>query len=104
MYAEAVRELPDGGLWSYEAKLDGYRCLAARRSSGVALWLRRGNGFTLRFSEVAPACEKLPADVGESGISRLLSCNHHVVLALLAPCSNSQTQLVLDSNDLVVLI
>jgi len=25
MYAEAVRELPDGGAWSYEAKLDGYR-------------------------------------------------------------------------------
>ena len=25
MYAEAVRELPDGGLWTYEAKLDGYR-------------------------------------------------------------------------------
>jgi ATP-dependent DNA ligase len=73
MYAEAVKELPDGGLWSYEAKLDGYRCLATRRSSGVALWSRRGNGFTLRFSEVARVCEKLPADVGESGISRLLS-------------------------------
>jgi ATP-dependent DNA ligase len=35
MYAEAVRELPDGGLWTYEAKLDGYRCLAAKRSSVV---------------------------------------------------------------------
>jgi ATP-dependent DNA ligase len=23
MLAEAVRELPDGGLWTYEAKLDG---------------------------------------------------------------------------------
>ena len=22
MYAEAVRELPDGGLWTYEAKFD----------------------------------------------------------------------------------
>jgi ATP-dependent DNA ligase len=32
MYAEAVKELPDGGAWSYEAKLDGYRCLAANRS------------------------------------------------------------------------
>src|SRR5881409_2966030 len=31
MCAEAVRELPDGGLWTYEAKLDGYRCLAANR-------------------------------------------------------------------------
>jgi ATP-dependent DNA ligase len=66
MYAEAVRELPDGGLWSYEAKLDGYRCLAAKRSGGVVLWSRpevprrRGNGFTARFPQVARACEKLP--------------------------------------------
>jgi ATP-dependent DNA ligase len=25
MYAEGVKELPDGGLWTYEGKLDGYR-------------------------------------------------------------------------------
>ena len=30
MYASAVRELPDGATWTYEAKLDGYRCLAAK--------------------------------------------------------------------------
>jgi ATP-dependent DNA ligase len=29
--------LSDSGKWSYEAKLDGYRCLAARRSNGVVL-------------------------------------------------------------------
>jgi bifunctional non-homologous end joining protein LigD len=62
MYAEAVRELPDGGAWTYEAKLDGYRCLAAKRTGGVLLWSRRGNGFTSRFPEIARACEKLPAD------------------------------------------
>src|SRR5687768_4075681 len=62
MYAEAVRELPDGTLWTYEAKLDGYRCLAARRSNGVVLWSRRGNGFTDRFPQIAKACEKLPVD------------------------------------------
>jgi ATP-dependent DNA ligase len=62
MYAEAVRELPDGGLWSYEAKLDGYRCLAATRNGHIVLWSRRGNGFTSRFPEIARACEKLPAE------------------------------------------
>jgi bifunctional non-homologous end joining protein LigD len=30
-----VRELPEGGNWTYEAKLDGYRCLTARRKGGV---------------------------------------------------------------------
>lgn len=28
MYATAVRKLPQGKTWIYEAKLDGYRCLA----------------------------------------------------------------------------
>jgi bifunctional non-homologous end joining protein LigD len=62
MYAESVRELPDGGLWSYEAKLDGYRCLAANRNGHIVLWSRRGNGFTSRFPEIAHACEKLPPE------------------------------------------
>jgi ATP-dependent DNA ligase len=62
MQVAPVRQLPDSGKWSYEAKRDGYRCLAARRSNGVVLWSRRGNGFTARFPAIARACEKLPAD------------------------------------------
>ena len=45
MYAHAVTELPSGDPGSYEASLDGYRCLAAEYS-GVTLWSRRDNGFT----------------------------------------------------------
>ena len=62
MQVVPVRKLPDNRQWTYEAKLDGYRCLAVRRSTGVALWSRRGNGFTDRFPAIAKACEKLPAD------------------------------------------
>jgi bifunctional non-homologous end joining protein LigD len=62
MLADAVRELPDGGLWTYEAKLDGYRCLAANRNGHIVLWSRRGNGFTSRFPQIAHACEKLPPE------------------------------------------
>jgi ATP-dependent DNA ligase len=62
MYAQAVTELPSGNLWTYEAKLDGYRCLAAKRYGRVVLWSRRGNGFTTRFQEIASACAKLPPD------------------------------------------
>jgi bifunctional non-homologous end joining protein LigD len=60
MYAQAIRALPEGKLWSYDAKLDGYRCLAAKDASGAVLWSRRGNGFTTRFPEIARACAKLP--------------------------------------------
>lgn len=62
MQVSAVRELPDGGFWTYEAKLDGYRCLAAKRGNNVMLWSRRGTGFTQRFPSIARACEKLPSD------------------------------------------
>jgi bifunctional non-homologous end joining protein LigD len=62
MYAEICRELPDGGAWTYEAKLDGYRCLAANRNGKTVLWSRRGNGFTGRFPEIARAFDKLPPD------------------------------------------
>src|SRR5690242_13675265 len=62
MQLALVRALPDGGAWIYEAKLDGYRCLAANRSGKVVLWSRRGNGFTMRFPQVAHACQSLPVD------------------------------------------
>jgi bifunctional non-homologous end joining protein LigD len=61
MYAAPVRELPAGDQWIYEAKLDGYRCLAGKDKS-VTLWSRRGNLFTKRFHTVARACDKLPPD------------------------------------------
>jgi ATP-dependent DNA ligase len=57
-----VQVLPDDGAWTYEAKLDGYRCLAAKRTDGVVLWSRRGNLFTSRFPEIARACDNLPPD------------------------------------------
>jgi ATP-dependent DNA ligase len=62
MYAPLVRELPDGGQWTYEPKLDGYRCLAANRDDRAVPWSRRGNGFTHCFAEIARACANLAPD------------------------------------------
>jgi DNA ligase D-like protein (predicted ligase) len=62
MYAQSTSCLPPAELWSYEAKLDGYRCLAAKHSGGVVLWSRLGNDFTTRFPDIARACAKLPPD------------------------------------------
>lgn len=62
MYAAPARELANGDAWTYEAKLDSYRCLAGKDKAGVTLWSRRGKLFTQRFPEIARACEKLPPD------------------------------------------
>jgi len=86
MYAQLVRELPAGDAWTYEAKLDGYRCLAAKQGKAVVLWSRRGNLFTSRFPEIARAFEPLAPDtmidgevvaVNESGRISFNALQHH---------------------------
>jgi bifunctional non-homologous end joining protein LigD len=67
MNLNEARELPDGPEWAYEAKLDGYPCLAGKTGAGVTLWSRRGTLFTARFPEIARACGKLPADTVVDG-------------------------------------
>ena len=61
MLAATASELPKASDdWIYEIKLDGYRCLAGRDSSGAKLWSRRGNVFTRDFPSIARACASLP--------------------------------------------
>jgi bifunctional non-homologous end joining protein LigD len=63
MLAATATELPKASDdWIYEIKLDGYRCLAGRDSSGAKLWSRRGNLFTGDFPSIARACASLPDD------------------------------------------
>ena len=63
MLARVCNELPANRKeWMYEAKLDGYRCLAGKRAVEVKLWSRRGHVVTSQFSEVAEACRDLPAE------------------------------------------
>lgn len=78
MQVVPVAELPDGAAWSYEANLDGYRCLAAKRGSGVVLWSRNGNGFTERFPQIVRACEKW-AQKGIPAEAAMLGAGHSSV-------------------------
>jgi bifunctional non-homologous end joining protein LigD len=86
MYARLVNKLPEGGTWLYEVKFDGYRCLAGKNASGVALWSRRGNLFTGQFPGIARACKQLPDEtlvdgeivaVDESGRISFNLLQHH---------------------------
>lgn len=62
MQAKLVAELPAGGEWQYELKLDRYRALALRTKDGVRLLSRRKNSLNDRFGPVAEACKFLPRD------------------------------------------
>jgi ATP-dependent DNA ligase len=65
MYARLVNELPERKDWLHEVKFDGYRCLAARDSTGVTIWSRRGNLFTNQFPHITitRASERLPSGI-----------------------------------------
>jgi ATP-dependent DNA ligase len=53
MYARLVNELPEGKEWLYEVKFDGYRCLAGKDSTGVALG-RGEETFSQTSSRTSP--------------------------------------------------
>jgi bifunctional non-homologous end joining protein LigD len=60
MLSEEVDELPDDpGAWTYEIKLDGYRCLALRDESGVKLYSRKRNLLNSRFPTLVKALEQM---------------------------------------------
>ena len=101
MLASSVRELPGGAAWSYEAKLDGYRCLAARSGNHVVLWSRRGNSFTARFPEIARACQAMPTDTMIDGEVVAIDADGRMSFNALQH-SRSKTQLQLYAFDILV--
>jgi ATP-dependent DNA ligase len=62
MEMRAVAEIPDGPLWQYEPKWDGFRCLAHRDAESVLLTSKNGQPLARYFPEIAAALESLPAD------------------------------------------
>jgi bifunctional non-homologous end joining protein LigD len=56
-----VDQVPEGELWRYELKLDGYRSLAIKQRGEIQLFSRRGNSFNSKFPSVVQALESLRA-------------------------------------------
>src|SRR5690242_1556511 len=68
MLASLVKDLPEGSNWSYEVKLDGFRCVAVKDQEKTRLYSRRGNQLTSRFPEIAKCLtEKFPPDTTLDG-------------------------------------
>jgi len=63
MLAQSAAALPKARKeWFYEIKLDGYRCLIGRDSTGVKIWSRRGITYNKEFPQVAEEGADLPMD------------------------------------------
>jgi ATP-dependent DNA ligase len=55
-----VEKIPEGDLWTYELKLDGYRIEAVKSGGKVTLYSRRGTDLSHRFEYVVSALDSLP--------------------------------------------
>jgi ATP-dependent DNA ligase len=56
-----VPKVPEGPLWVYEVKLDGYRAIGVKRTQGkLHLFSRRGKSFDRKFPDVSKALATLP--------------------------------------------
>jgi DNA ligase D-like protein (predicted ligase) len=102
MYATSVHELPEGSQWLYEIKLDGYRCLAGKESSGVALWSRRGNLFTNQFVSIARACARLAPGTLVDGEIVALDNDGRISFNLLQHCRSKARALQYYAFDLLI--
>src|ERR1700676_3344174 len=57
----AVPKIPEGPLWVYEVKLDGYRAVGVNPVQGKpSLYSRRGKSFDRKFPDVSKALAALP--------------------------------------------
>ena len=54
-----VDQIPEGDLWQYELKLDGYRTIAIKQDGDVHLFSRNGTSFNSKFPSVVQALETI---------------------------------------------
>jgi bifunctional non-homologous end joining protein LigD len=57
-----VEKIPEGDVWSYELKLDGYRLVAVKTNGRVTLYSRRGSDLSKRFKHVVSGLASLPEE------------------------------------------
>jgi ATP-dependent DNA ligase len=59
MEARLVSELPRDGVWQYEPKWDGFRCLAFRAGDEIELKARSGKSLSRYFPDILTAIREL---------------------------------------------
>lgn len=56
-----VDRIPEGELWQYELKLDGYRTIAIKQDGDVQLFSRNGNFFNSKFPSILGRAGRIKA-------------------------------------------
>ena len=103
MALQLVKELPQGGEWLYEVKLDGYRALIIKNGSDVEIRSRNDRNLTHTYPNVAEAGGRLKAKsaIVDGEIVALDSQGRPSFKALQHRGSRSGHQVVLYAFDLL---
>jgi bifunctional non-homologous end joining protein LigD len=62
-----VTKLPEGPLWTYKLKLDGYRLEAVKGARDLTLYSRRATVLNRKFPHIVKALEGLPPSIVVDG-------------------------------------
>ena len=60
MLLKSTKKLSEGGVWSYELKLDGFRAVAFKTAGRVHLLSRNNKDFNARYPAVVQALAAMP--------------------------------------------
>jgi ATP-dependent DNA ligase len=60
MLLQGAEELPEGGLWAYELKLDGFRAEAIKSGGRVHLRSRNDKDFNTTYPAIVQALAGIP--------------------------------------------
>jgi ATP-dependent DNA ligase len=97
-----VGNVPEGDLWSYELKLDGYRAIAVKSGGRLTLYSRRGTDLTPRFRSVAEGLAALPDETVIDGEVVALDEQGRPNFNLLQNLRSAESHIMLYAFDVLV--
>ena len=97
-----MEKIPEGELWTYELKLDGYRLVTVKTGGMVSLYSRRGTDLTQRFKDVNAALASLPDDTVIDGELVALDDQGRPDFNLLQNFRSAESHLMFYAFDMLV--
>src|SRR5665213_430057 len=98
-----TERLPEGPIWLYEPKLDGYRAIAAKAEGRLHLWSRNEKDFGRRYPSIIQALAHLPDNTVVDGEIVALDEAGKPSFTALQNYGSSQAPLVYYVFDVMVL-
>jgi bifunctional non-homologous end joining protein LigD len=97
-----VEKIPEGDVWTYELKLDGYRVIAVKGTGKITLYSRRGTDLTRRFKYVTEALASLPDETVIDGEVVALDEQGKPNFNLLQNYRSAESHIILYAFDVLV--